>query len=138
MIAYVDASALLRVVLRERGPAVDLRAFDGLVSSELAGVESLRTIDRLRLMGTLSAAEAETRGAKVRDWLDTVDLLLVRGPILSRASDPLPAPLGTLDAIHLVSALAWRDRLGDTLVVATHDTALGLAARAYGFEVVGL
>ncbi len=138
MTAYVDASALLRVVLRETGSAVDLRAFGQLVSSELLGVETLRTIDRLRLTGALSTAEAETRAAKVRDWLDAVDLLLLRGPILSRACDPLPVPLGTLDAIHLVTALAWRDRLEGPLVVATHDTALGLAARAYGFEVVGL
>ncbi len=120
MIAYLDASALLRVVLREPGPAVDLRAFDQLVSSELLGVEALRTIDRLRLTGALSTPEAETRAAKVRDWLDAADLLLLRGPVLSRACDPLPVPLGTLDAIHLVTALAWRDQLDEPLVIATH------------------
>ena len=137
MTAYVDASALLRVVLREPGPAVDLRAFDLLVSSELIGVETLRTIDRLRLTGTLTTEEAAARAQRARDWLDAVDLLLVRAPILSRASDPLPVPLGTLDAIHLVTALAWRERLDEALIVATHDAALGLAARSYGFDVVG-
>ena len=57
---------------------------------------------------------------------------------MSRASDPLPVPLGTLDAIHLATALAWRERLDEGLIVATHDAALGLAARSYGFDVVGL
>jgi hypothetical protein len=45
---------------------------------------------------------------------------------------------GTLDALHLATALVWRDRMGPLAVMATHDTALGLAARAFGFEVVGV
>jgi hypothetical protein len=47
--AYIDTSALLRIVLREAGALDDLRSYDGLVSSELIVVESMRTIDRLRL-----------------------------------------------------------------------------------------
>ena len=43
MIAYVDTSALMRVVLREAGALDDLRTYDGLVSSELIAVESART-----------------------------------------------------------------------------------------------
>ena len=46
-------------------------------------------------------------------------------------------PLGTLDAVHLATALIWRDRMGPLSVVATHDLALGSAARAFGFEVLG-
>jgi hypothetical protein len=47
-------------------------------------------------------------------------------------------PLGTLDAVHLATALIWRDRMGSISIVATHDTALGLAARAFRFEVRGI
>lgn len=54
-IAYVDTSALLRLVLREPGALADLRDFARWVSSELHVVESLRTIDRLRVQGTLDA-----------------------------------------------------------------------------------
>jgi hypothetical protein len=39
VIAYVDTSALLRIVLRESGAVDDLRAYDGLVSSGLIAVE---------------------------------------------------------------------------------------------------
>ena len=49
MIAYIDTSALLRIVLREPGALDDLWSYDALVSSELLAVESARTIDRLRL-----------------------------------------------------------------------------------------
>jgi hypothetical protein len=47
-------------------------------------------------------------------------------------------PLGTLDALHLATALIWRDRIGPLAAVATHDAALGVAARAFGFEVRGV
>lgn len=137
MIAYVDTSALLRVVLREPGVTVDLRACDALVSSELIAVESLRTIDRLRLQGALTMDEAAARRAVVTDWLEAIDLVLLRPPVLSRASDPLPVALGTLDALHLATAIIWRERMQQSLVMATHDGNLALAARAFGFEVSG-
>jgi len=50
----------------------------------------------------------------------------------------MPTELGTLDAIHLASALLWKDALGLEPVVATHDKALRLAATAHGLKVVGL
>jgi predicted nucleic acid-binding protein len=137
VIAYLDASALLRLVLAEPGALVELLSAEGIVSSELLAIESLRTIDRLRLQGALSAEEAASRRATVTDWLEVVDLVLLQRPVLSRASEPFPMPLGTLDALHLATALVWRDRMRRTLVVATHDRDLSLAARSFGFEVLG-
>jgi predicted nucleic acid-binding protein len=136
--AYVDTSALLRIVLREPGALDDLRSYDALVSSELIAVESSRTIDRLRLQGSLTAEEAATRVRAVAEWLEAIDLVLLRPAVLSRASEPMPMPLGTLDALHLATALIWRDRIGPLAAVATHDAALGVAARAFGFEVRGV
>jgi len=74
----------------------------------------------------------------VRKWLEAIDLVLLRPAVLSRASEPMPTPLGTLDAVHLATALIWRDREGSSPIVATHDSALGLAARTFGFEVRGI
>lgn len=137
MIAYIDTSALLRLVLREPGALDDLRAFEGLVSSELIAVESARTIDRLRLLGALTVEEAAARQRSIAEWLETIDLVLLRPPVLNRASEPLPTPLGTLDAIHLATALIWRERMGGLSLMVTHDSALGLAARTFGFDVRG-
>jgi len=138
VIAYIDTSALLRIVLREPGALDVLRTYDGLVSSELIAVESARTIDRLRLQGSLTTEEATVRLRTVTEWLEAIDLVLVRPSVLSRASEPMPMPLGTLDALHLATALIWRDRVGSLPAMATHDTALGLAARAFGFDVHGI
>ena len=138
MTAYVDTSVLLRLILGEPKGLKDLLAYDELVSSELLAVESRRTIDRLRSHGALTPEEAVARLEVISEWLEAVDLVLLRAVVLSRAGDPLPTPLGTLDALHLATALVWRERMGAPLVFATHDAPLALAARSFGFEVAGV
>jgi predicted nucleic acid-binding protein len=138
VIVYLDTSALLRLVLREEGALEDLRSSDRFVSSELLAVEALRAIDRLRLQGALSVEEAASRRETATEWLEAVDLVLLQRPILARASEPFPTPLGTLDALHLSTALVWRDRTQQALVMATHDRDLALAARSFGLEVRGV
>lgn len=137
MIAYIDTSALLRIVLREPGALEELRSYETLVSSELIAVEGARTIDRLRIQGSLTPDEAAERIRTVNEWLEAIDLVLLRPAVLSRASEPMPLAIGTLDAIHLATALVWRDRMGPLPQIATHDTTLGTAARVFGFEVRG-
>ena len=137
MTLYVDTSCLLRLLLREPGALEVLRSAERLVSSELLAVEGRRTIDRLRLMGSLTQDETADRLGAFGEWLEAIDLVLLRQPVLTRAAEPLPVPLGTLDALHLATALTWRDRTGESLVVSTHDAALGSAARVFGFEVLG-
>jgi predicted nucleic acid-binding protein len=137
VIAYLDSSVLLRLILREPGAMNDVPDREGLVSSELLAIECPRTIDRLRLQGSLSTEEAAVRLVAVKDWLEAVDLVLVQRPILARASEPFPTPLGTLDALHLATALIWRDRMQSDLVMLTHDGGLALSARAFGIEVSG-
>jgi uncharacterized protein len=136
--AYIDTSVLLRLVLREPGALEEVRSYDALVSSELIAVESVRTVDRLRLQGSLTTEEAAAAVRAINDWLEAIDLVLLRLPVLGRAGEPLPTSLGTLDALHLATALIWRDRMGSLTTVATHDGALALAARAFGFDVRGV
>jgi hypothetical protein len=112
VIAYVDASALLR----EDGALDDLPACQTLASTK----------------------DAVARRETVVEWLEAVDLVLLQRPILARASEPFPVALGTLDALHLATALAWQDRMGKRLLMATHDRDLALAARAFGMDVRGV
>ena len=69
--------------------------------------------------------------------IEEVEVVDVNGTVLRRASEPFPTPLGTLDAIHLATAIAWRDARDEPLTMATHDRSLATAARAVGLEVVG-
>jgi len=139
VIVYLDSSALLRLILREP-QALDLaqlRSCESIVSSELLAIECPRTLDRLRLRGSLTMDDAATRNEAIKDWLEAVDLVLLQRPILARASEPFPTPLGTLDAIHLSTALVWRDRTGNDLTMATDDGGLAIASRAFGIPVLG-
>ena len=71
------------------------------------------------------------------DAIEAIEIVPLDAAILERAGDRLPTFLGTLDAIHLASALAIRDDVPN-LVFATHDDELGLAASSMGFDVSGV
>ena len=138
MTAYVDASVVLRLVLGQKGRLAAWESVRRAVSSSLLRVECLRAIERLRLRGEIDGAEVVVRrGAGLR-ILDASELVLPDDQVLERASQPLPVALGSLDAIHLSTALLWQELRGEPLVFATHDAALGAAAQAFGMEVVGL
>lgn len=137
MIAYVDSSVLLRIVLRQPGALGEWRRVERGVASALVEVECLRTLDRFRVAAGLSDRELARRREAVYRVLDTLEIVELSRPVLSRAAQPLPTALGTLDALHLATALLWRESRGEELVFATHDAALGLAARASGLPVVG-
>ena len=137
MIAYVDSSVLLRKVLRQSGSLEEWTVIQTGVASALVETECLRTLDRLRLRANLSDRDLSRRRAAVFRLLESMELVEVTAPVLARAAQPLPTELGTLDAIHLATALLWSERIGAGLVMATHDVALGTAARACGLRVVG-
>jgi len=138
MIAYVDSSVLLRVALGQPNALSEWRDIERAVSSALVTTESLRTLDRVRMRANLSDIEVAGRRATILSLIDSLELVEIDSVVLERAAQPMPTELGTLDAIHLASALLWQDTLGVDAVMATHDKALGLAAQAHGLQVLGL
>ena len=136
---YLDTTVVLRFVFRQPN-SLDVRRLGAFaVGSELLRVECLRIFDRLRLQSRIGAAEAEIRRAALDALLDAVGEIALSRAILRRAAGPLPGPLGTLNAIHLASALMFRElRHQDEVAFATHDRALGAAASLHGFRVLGL
>ena len=137
MIAYLDASVALRLVLGEPNRLAEWRRVESAVASALTEVECLRTLDRLSRLGSLSEDDVAARRTAVYRLLVAVEVVDVGRPVLRRASEPFPTPLGTLDAIHLSTAIAWRDARNSDLTMVTHDTALATASRAVGLEVIG-
>ena len=67
-----------------------------------------------------------------------ITLIPLRRPVLRRAALPMATTVGTLDALHLASALLFRERHDVALVFATHDDRQAMAARALGFECAGV
>jgi predicted nucleic acid-binding protein len=138
VIAYLDSSVILRVVLGQPDRLGEWSDVVEGVTSALAEVECLRTLDRLRLAENLEDEEIARRREAVFRLLEEMIVIEPGRPILTRAAQPLPTPLGTLDAIHLATALVWRERSSPDIVMATHDGALAMAARASGLLVVGV
>ena len=138
MIAYLDSSTILRVVLGQANSLKEWRSITQGVASALVEVECLRTLDRLRLAEGLNDAEIAARRETVFRLLEAIEVVELTRPVLSRASQPLPTTLGTLDAIHLATALLWKERTRADLVMATHDEGLATASRASGFRVIGV
>jgi predicted nucleic acid-binding protein len=137
LIAYLDSSVLLRLVLGQNDALAQWAEIEEGVASRLAEVECLRTLDRLRLVESLDDHEIALRREAVFRLLDSLEIVELTRPVLARASQPMPTTLGTLDAIHLASALMWVEHAGSPLVMATHDQAMATAARASGLRVIG-
>lgn len=136
MTVYLDTSVVLRILFREPNPVEAWGKWDRAVSSSLWRVEAQRTVDRLRLSGNLSDGEVADLIRDIRIVNETLAIHPVNERILQRASETFPTIVGTLDAIHLSTALAIRELEPIDLLI-THDLQLGTAARSLGFSVMG-
>jgi hypothetical protein len=103
----------------------------------LAEVECLRTLDRLRIAEGIRPEEIAARREAVYRILESLEVVEPSSIVLNRAAQPMPTPLGTLGAIHLATALVWREHSGEDLVMATHDVSLATASRSLGLQVIG-
>ena len=137
MTVYIDTSVILRKLLREPNPIQVWGKWDRALSSALWRVEALRNIDRLRLSGDLSDEDVAYLVREIRTVHDTLAIYPLSESILQRASETFPTVVGTLDAIHLATALALRQAEPIDLLL-THDGQLATAARSVGFTVLGV
>ena len=140
MIAYIDSSVLLRIVLKQDDALPEWKSLHGGVCNDLLFVESRRTLDRYWRQDLLNDTDLATKIAETEILLQRLDKVRLTRHILYLAAQPYPAILGTLDAIHLASALSYRAIQPPNerpIYFATHDVQLARAARAMNFEVLG-
>ena len=138
MTVYLDTSTVLRILLRQPKPLAIWAEWDRAYASELLHVEACRVIDRLRLEGALDdqgVADARQQLGRIESAIASVAL---SRPVLQRAALPMATVVKTLDAIHLASAMLLRERRGIELSFATHDPQQARAARALGFDCIGV
>lgn len=125
-VAYLDTSALAKLIVRERESTALRAALAGcaaMSSSALARVE-LRRLARRR--GAREAAQAER-------VLGELTLLAVTDAVLDRAAALEPHSLRSLDAIHIASARELGDALG---ALVTYDRRMTEAAGDAGLRVL--
>jgi predicted nucleic acid-binding protein len=139
MIVYVDTSALAKRYLSEEG-STDVERFvagaERVGTSIVARVEVVSAIGRARRQKLLDDQPAARLRALFEDHWPFLVRLSLNESTVARA-DALAWELGlrAYDAVHLASALAWREAIAESPVFATFDKALGKAARAQGLDV---
>jgi predicted nucleic acid-binding protein len=135
MKVYMDSSVVLRWVLRQPGALENWLDWEFVLTSELLDVEVRRSFDRLRVQGKLDDQQVAEHLSAANSLISSFERAPVSRMVLRRAASPFPTALGTLDAIHLATALLWIEEQGEPLTLLTHDAELALAARASGLEV---
>lgn len=123
---YLDTSVVLAQLLdRDRIPPPALWE-EVLVSSRLLQYESWVVLNARGL--------ATSHGEDLRALLGRIGMLELDPAILARAVEPFPAPLRTLDALHLAS-LTYLREAGPAPTLATYDQRMAKVARKMKVEV---
>ncbi len=126
---YLDTSvALAHLLAEDVMPPVSLWR-QPLVSSRLLEYELWV---RLHARGLRAS-----HGDAARDLVARLGLLELIPEVLSRAMEPFPAPVRTLDALHLASIDFLRQQ-GQVVTLASYDQRQRAAAAAMGVALVAL
>ncbi len=124
-ISYVDASALVKLVVQETESPEMLRWYleaERVLTSRVGVIETRR-----------AAARYRHDPDRLRSLLSMVEVFELDVRIADRAVSVTPNVMRTLDAIHVATALELGDALG---AFVTYDDRLAEAARAVGLPVV--
>ena len=138
MTVYVDTSVVIRRLVGQDEPIDGWGVWDQAYTSVLCRIEFYRTLDRLRLAGTIDDDDRAKVGDGFEQFWATCHRVLLSPSVLRRAEEAFSTTVGTLDAIHLASAIVVdREATADIAEFLTHDAQLARAARAAGYAVRG-
>jgi predicted nucleic acid-binding protein len=137
VIAVVDTNVVLRKLFGEPEPLAEWASIRSGYVSRVLLVELGRVIDRCRLAGEITDTDVAQLHQEARRLLRSFEILALSEGVLDRAAGPMPTVLGSLDAIHLVTALELARVMASSVTLATHDDQLARAARASGLDVCG-
>jgi predicted nucleic acid-binding protein len=128
-VIYLDTSVALAHLLSEDRRPPDSLWGETVVSSRLLEYELW---NRLHARGS-----AITHGEHARDLLQRIAFLELAPPVLTRALEPFPVPVRTLDALHLASMDFLRAQR-QPVVLASYDTRMLEAARRMKIDIADL
>ena len=126
---YLDTSVALAQLLAEDRLPPERLWQEHLISSRLLEYEIWTRVHARKL--TRSHAD------EVRSLLGRVAFVELSSPVLSRALEPFPKPVRTLDALHLASMDFLRQQ-GQSVALASYDGRMLNAGRALRFAIYQL
>jgi len=120
-VIYLDSSVALAYLLAEDRSPPPVIWQQPLISSRLLEYE---VWNRIHASGL-----ADSHGEETRALIGRLALIELDPPVLSRALEPFPMPVRTLDALHLASIEFLRSRR-QTVELLSYDERLLATARA--------
>jgi predicted nucleic acid-binding protein len=138
MILYLDASALVKRYVAERGSPEVAAA---ITEAEVVGTSLISRAEMAAALGKAVRVGALTREAAASalqvfrsEWPNLVRVQATE--MLVARADRLAWELGLrgYDAVHLASSLSWQDGMGEQVVMATFDRRLWEAAAGRGLQ----
>jgi predicted nucleic acid-binding protein len=139
LIVYLDASALVKQYVVERGSA-EVHALiaraEGLGTAAISRAEVAAALAKAARVGALLHDEAQAAlRVFLAQWPDLVRLQLTE-VVLARAGELAWAHgLRGYDAVHLAAAHFWQTALGEPVTLAAFDRQLWEAAGGIGLAV---
>ncbi len=137
MRVYLDSSVLLRYLLSGDSLIKTFTPSNEVGSSELLEIECKRVLQRERLASHLDDNQYYTSLVLLEDVLDHLFIIELESSVKRRAAESFPTIVGTLGAIHLASAILWRDANSNSeLCICTYDRQLEVCARTMGIHTI--
>ncbi|MBN1314345.1 MAG: type II toxin-antitoxin system VapC family toxin [Anaerolineales bacterium] len=136
MIVYLDASALVKRYVAERGSASvnDLITKAAIVgTATISRAETAAALAKATRVGALTRNEGKAAlQVFYSEWLDLIRLQLTE-PILDQAGAlAWEYGLRGYDAVHLATARLWQSSMGEPVILATFDRQLWEAGATAG------
>jgi predicted nucleic acid-binding protein len=132
---YLDSSVVVGWLLKEPGRLPEPESFDGAFASAVIDLEVSRALCRHLAEKRLDQEDLDRLLDVSTVWFGQIGIVPLSRAILTRAAGPFPTIVGALDAIHLATALMWREETDDDVTFLTHDRQLRAAARACRFPI---
>lgn len=139
MILYLDSSALVKLYVEEARSldTVDVVGQAAVVAtSAVSRVEVSSAFARGVRAGLIAAAAGRRAQEAFSREAAALVILPITERIVLRAQELVwDSGLRGYDAVQLASALAWQERMGAAITMATFDVTLGSAAVEAGLDV---
>jgi predicted nucleic acid-binding protein len=138
VIAYLDASALVKRYIVERGSreTIALTADSEMTATSVVSraevAAALAKALRVRLVNEEVARNAQRRFAG--DWSDLVRVRVTEALVERAEGLAWEHGLRGYDAVQLASALSWQESVGEEIVLATFDQQLWETAKRAGLK----
>jgi predicted nucleic acid-binding protein len=126
---YLDTSVALAHLLAEDLSPPEKLWQETLISSRLLEYKVWNRIHARNL--------TRSHSDEVRSLLNRIAFIELSSPVLTRALEPFPKPVRTLDALHLAS-MDFLRRQGQAITLASYDSRLNATARALRFAIYKL